>query len=287
MISSWDKSKIPNREAGGVLSYIDETDMSKQPEFQNWSSTLGEFEAETEITEKQLEQNIQYAEQKEKHIFLNGRELKLPSIIDENGIDLFMLTDEGISIYMALLAPVYYQETTQDLAKWIRYYAYNKRERTERIFKRYEKWQAYIAECFSSYGIPTELAELCIVESACTSNALSSVGALGMWQIMPETGIQYGMTINMIEDDRLDPIKATGVAAKILNDNYRITGDWTLAVASYNCGAGRTNNIKRGSGTSDWLSIKKRFPKETQQYIPSLLAAHYVWSYRDKLGFAN
>ena len=129
----------------------------------------------------------------------------LPEIIDENGIDLFLLTKDGITIYMAMDAPSYLQETDDDLVKWIRYYAYQKRNYTARLFKRYEQWEARIKDEFSSRGVPEEIAELCMVESGCTYEAVSPVGAVGMWQIMPETGRAYKLTINQFLDERKNP----------------------------------------------------------------------------------
>lgn len=106
-----------------------------------------------------------------------------------------------------------------------------------------------------------------------------------MWQIMPATGEGWGMTITSVTDDRLDPVKSTQVAAKILAKNFTYTNDWTLAIASYNCGPGRVQKVQKACNTIEWLELKYRLPKETQQYIPALLAIHYVWNYRDKLGF--
>lgn len=289
VITSWDESRLPKSEARGVISYIDETDMAKESEIQDWNNTLTAFDYIKEVSNNDIKEEIKTnnsISENIRQVFLNGKKLNLPSCIDENGVDLYMLTDEGISIYMALLAPIYYQETTQDIIKWIRYYACNKHSYTERLFKRYKDWQPRIAACFATRGVPTEIAELCLIESGCTYSALSKAGALGMWQIMPETGEGWGMTINSVVDDRLDPVKSTEVAAKILDKNYENTNDWTLAIASYNCGAGRVNKVKRIYGSSEWHELKYHLPKETQQYIPALLAIHYVWNYRDKLGLS-
>lgn len=274
---------LPGYGAVGIISDI-ENDSAQQGQFLDWSTTLGNFSDIATITQQELQAKMSNETNVEKNLTKNGKTLRLPSYIDENGIDLYMLTDEGISIYMALLAPAYWQETSPDIIKWIRFYAWNNRERTRKIFKRYSAWEEYIKETFHSRGIPEEIAELCIVESGCTYKAKSSAGALGMWQIMPETARAWGMTVNAQKDDRTDPIKSTKVAAKILADNYRIVKDWTLCIAGYNCGMGRINSTITKANSRYWPTVKPYLPQETQQYIPSLLAVHYVWNYREELG---
>ena len=105
-----------------------------------------------------------------------------------------------------------------------------------------------------------------------------------MWQIMPETGREWGMIIDDTTDERLDPVRSTVTAARILQNSYKRTKDWTMCIAGYNCGMGRTKSIIKNNNSTDWRIIKSKFPKETQQYIPSLLAVHYVWQYREQLG---
>lgn len=209
----------------------------------------------------------------------DGLRYELPTIPAPDGTDLFLLTPDGMTVYMAFDAPVYMQEVDEEILRWVRFYAHKRKDMTRRWFNRYREWEPRIKEYFRTQGVPEELAELCIIESGCTYSALSSAGALGMWQIMPQTGRSYGMTINAYQDDRLDPVLSTVAAAKILAANYRKTGEWTLAAAAYNCGPGRLNKGR------PWNEVKAKLPKETQQYIPSLIAIHYIWTYRDRLGF--
>lgn len=216
----------------------------------------------------------------------DGRELRVPTVPSGDGTDMFLLTRDGISIYMAVDAPAYHQETDDETVRWIRFYARKRRKTTLAMFRRYETWEPRIKSCFRAEGIPEELAELCLVESACTYKALSPAGALGMWQIMPATGRRYGMAINGSVDERTDPVASTMVAARILKDNMKATGDWTLATAAYNCGAGRVGRMRDGKIAGSWEQVRTRLPEETRQYIPRLLALHYVWTYREKLGLA-
>ena len=268
---------------------VSEGDYAAEGIINDWKETLRDFENSKEDYSS-LENEIQSiratsTEQEALNRFLgrDGKVYELPQIISPDGIDLYLLSPEGITIYMAFDAPAYMQDIDENIIKWIRYYAYSKRNNTKRIFQRYKEWEPRIKAYFESTGIPPELAELCLVESGCTYKAKSPVGALGMWQIMPDTGRAYGMLINGTIDERLDPVKSTITAAKILHRNYERIGEWTLAAAAYNCGSGRfTKTDNKGI---PWSGIRTKLPKETQQYIPCLIAIHYVWTYRKQLGF--
>jgi len=89
---------------------------------------------------------------------------------------------------------------------------------------------------FESQGLPAQLALLPLVESS-FMNARSKVGAAGIWQFMPSTGRLY-MKVNRKVDERLDPMKSTRAAARLLSENYRALGVWPLAITAYNHGRG-------------------------------------------------
>ena len=92
----------------------------------------------------------------------------------------------------------------------------------------------HFKEIFRAQGLPEQLALLPLVESS-FANARSKVGAAGIWQFMRSTGRLY-MRVNSTVDERLDPIKATKAAARLLSDNYRALGVWPLAITAYNHG---------------------------------------------------
>jgi membrane-bound lytic murein transglycosylase D len=133
-----------------------------------------------------------------------------------------------------------------------------------------------IQEVFKAEGIPLDLAYVPLVESAFKPNAVSKAKARGMWQFMPGTALENGLTHDWYIDERSDPEKATRAAAKYLKTLHKMFGDWHLALASYNGGPGRVQRAMKRSGKDDFwtLSSTKRFlPRETRDYVPLILAA--------------
>lgn len=139
-------------------------------------------------------------------------------------------------------------------------------------------------EILDEYNMPKELKVMAIIESALNPRATSRVNAKGIWQFMYGTALQYNLKINSYVDERLDPIASTHAAAKYLKDAYIIFGDWSLAIASYNCGAGNVNKaIRRAGGSRDFWKIYPYLPRETRGYVPSFVAALYTLNYYREL----
>lgn len=137
-----------------------------------------------------------------------------------------------------------------------------------------------IEDIFDYYGLPVELKYMAVIESALNPNAVSRVGATGLWQFMYSTGRMYGLTINSVVDERRDPVKATHAAARYLKDLYGIYNDWILVIAAYNCGPGNVNKaIRRSGNRKDYWEIYYRLPRETRGYIPAFVAAAYSMNY--------
>ena len=135
-------------------------------------------------------------------------------------------------------------------------------------------------EALESYQLPLELRYLPIIESALNPTAVSRAGAVGLWQFMIGTGKQYGLEVTSLIDERRDPIKASYAAAHYLHDLYAIFGDWTLVIASYNCGPNNVNKaIKRAGGSKDYWTIYPYLPAETRGYVPAFIAANYIMNY--------
>jgi len=137
----------------------------------------------------------------------------------------------------------------------------------------------------AQYGIPQELKYLAVIESALNASARSHAGAAGLWQFMPSTGRIYGLEVNSLVDERLDPYKSTEAACRFLKSLYSVFGDWHLVLAAYNCGPGNVNKaINRSGGKRDFWSIYPWLPSETRSYVPIFIAANYALNYADEHG---
>ncbi len=135
-------------------------------------------------------------------------------------------------------------------------------------------------EALEAYGLPLELKYLPVIESALNPNAVSRVGATGLWQFMIGTGKRYGLEINSLVDERRDPVRSSYAAAHYLRDLYKIFGDWNLVIAAYNCGPENINKaIHRSNGATDYWQIYPYLPKETRGYVPAFIAANYIMTY--------
>lgn len=140
-------------------------------------------------------------------------------------------------------------------------------------------------EIFTEHDVPEELKAMAVIESALNPTAVSRAGAKGMWQFMYSTAKLYGLHIDSFVDERLDPVKSAHAAAEYLKDAYTIFGDWNLAIASYNCGAGNVNRaIRRSGGKRSFWEIYPYLPRETRGYVPAFVGALYTMTYYKEHG---
>jgi membrane-bound lytic murein transglycosylase D len=129
------------------------------------------------------------------------------------------------------------------------------------------------------YNLPESLKYLPIVESSLKPDAVSPIGAAGLWQFIPSTARLYGLTVNDKLDERLDPHKSTEAAVRMLAALYEQFNDWGLALAAYNCGSGRVRKALRYSQGNDYWALQGQLPMESQRYIPRFIAAAYLMNY--------
>ena len=153
-----------------------------------------------------------------------------------------------------------------------------------RILGMCEYYMPIFQETFDRYGLPEELMAMAIIESALNPLAVSRAGAKGMWQFMYQTAKMYGLHIDSFVDERLDPVKSADAAARYLRDAYAIFGDWNLAIASYNCGAGNVNKAIRRSGSRKFWDLWAFLPRETRGYGPAFVGALYTVHYYKEHG---
>ena len=155
---------------------------------------------------------------------------------------------------------------------------------TKKIIGKSQIYFPIIERYLKAYNLPDELKYLTVLESAMNPNAISSVGAVGLWQLMPATARRFGLVINNQIDERRDIHKSTQAALKYLTFLHELLGDWTLAAAAYNCGGGGVQKaMKLGQGNDFW-TIRDFFPTQTQHYIERLASAVYVMNYYDQHG---
>ncbi|WP_136667167.1 LysM peptidoglycan-binding domain-containing protein [Flavobacterium sp. H122] len=171
-------------------------------------------------------------------------------------------------------------EYNPQLENLVKSFLKNRKRSYERLMGLSQYYFPMFEEAMSRYDVPLEIKYLAIVESALRSNAVSRVGATGLWQFMFETGKQYGLKIDSYVDERKDTYKATDAAARYMQNMYKIFGDWELVLASYNSGAGNVSKaIRRSGGFQNFWNIKSKLPRETQGYVPAFLATMYIFEY--------
>ena len=164
-------------------------------------------------------------------------------------------------------------------------YAKQLRHQVSYMLGMMEYYEPLIEQALDVHGVPNELKYLPVVESALNPVAVSRVGATGLWQFMYSTGKLYGLKQNSLVDDRRDPVKSTWAAAKYLRALYDRFGDWSLAIAAYNCGPGNVNKaIYRSGGKTDFWDIYWYLPRETRGYLPAFIAATYIMTYHAEHG---
>lgn len=140
-----------------------------------------------------------------------------------------------------------------------------------------------IDEIFGRYNLPLELKYLAVVESNLKTNAVSKVGAKGMWQLMPTTAREIGLKVNGKTDERLQFYKSTVVAAKYLKDLHVAFNDWLLVIAAYNSGPGTIFNAIKKSGSKNFWALQRYLPHESRSHVKRFIATHYYFEGKGSL----
>ncbi len=144
----------------------------------------------------------------------------------------------------------------------------------EAVYERSRPYASYIQERIHHYGVPDELFFLPFIESEYSARAVSRSGASGLWQFMRNSVGGYDMRMDDWIDERKDFMKSTDGALRKLRSNYERFGDWLLAIAAYNCGAGAMDRAIKSGLSHDYWDLRERgyLPQETVAYIPKFLA---------------
>lgn len=158
------------------------------------------------------------------------------------------------------------------------------------FIKSYEQGYEYIPilrQMLIDAGVPQEFLYLAMVESRFSTRAYSPKKAVGIWQIMPSTAKGLKLRIDDFIDERRDHIKSTQAAIDYLKQLKNSTGKWYLAAMAYNCGIGRLKKAIKEAGSDDINVLMGYVPKETQDYIRSILSVNVAFSNVNELKVQN
>lgn len=186
------------------------------------------------------------------------------------------LTDSAYKARLQALPFIIEMPYNQVVKSFIQRYTQRMPKQLAALQQRADCYFPMFTDVLGKHELPYELCYLPVIESALNPTAHSPVGAAGLWQFMPSTGRLYGLEINSLVDERMDPYKSTEAACRFLKSLYNTFGDWNLAIAAYNCGPGNVNKaIHRAGGKRDFWSIYPFLPRETRSYVPIFIAAAY------------
>jgi membrane-bound lytic murein transglycosylase D len=172
------------------------------------------------------------------------------------------------------------------IQQYINYYQGRGRATMESGLRRSGQFMKMARQIFKEEGVPVDITWLGQVESAWRPKAVSWAAASGLWQFVPGTGRQFGLKQTAWIDERNSYEQATRASAKYLKSlAARYNGNWELAMAAYNTGAG---NVDRGiarAGTANFWAIYPYIYQETRNYVPNILATILIAKNPDKYGF--
>jgi membrane-bound lytic murein transglycosylase D len=143
-------------------------------------------------------------------------------------------------------------------------------------YKVYRRWRSQIESILKAYGLPPELSLLPFIESSYHVKARSKAGAAGIWQLMPTTAKEY-LRVDDVVDERMDIVKSTHAAAKLLKKNYAVFKQWPLAITAYNHGVAGLQQAINDVGSQDLVTIieqyrGKRFGFASRNFYAAFLA---------------
>lgn len=154
---------------------------------------------------------------------------------------------------------------------------------TSLAIKRANRYFPIMAPILKEEGIPSDFLYLAVIESTLNPRAVSPAKAMGIWQIMPRTGREYGLEVNDDIDERCHVEKSTRAACRYLKEAYAKYGSWTTVAASYNAGMGRiSSELEKQLADHSfdlWLN------EETSRYVFRILAMKEIFSSPSKYGY--
>jgi membrane-bound lytic murein transglycosylase D len=172
---------------------------------------------------------------------------------------------------------------------WMRYFLGSGRRYYARYMARSTRYRPMIEAELAARDMPQDLFYLAMIESGFSPQAYSKASAVGLWQFMAPTARAYHLRVEWWVDERRDPELATAAALDHLLDLHEMFGDWYLAAAAYNAGAGRVRGAMRKTGGTDYWSTAKPgyLARETRSYVPKLIAAAIIGHHPERYGFTG
>jgi membrane-bound lytic murein transglycosylase D len=173
------------------------------------------------------------------------------------------------------------------IQQYINYYQGPRgRSTMENGLRRSGQYMRLARQIFAQEGVPLDVTWLGQVESAWKPRAVSWAAASGLWQFIPSTGRMYGLRQNAYIDERNSYEQATRASARHLKDlANRYNGNWELAMAAYNTGAGNIDRAIARAGTANFWMIYPYIAQETRNYVPNILAVILIAKNPEKYGF--
>lgn len=172
------------------------------------------------------------------------------------------------------------------IQQYINYYQSRGRSTMESGLRRSGQYMKLARKIFAEEGVPLDVTWLGQVESAWKPKAVSWAAASGLWQFIPSTGRMYGLRQNAYIDERNSYEQATRASARHLKDlAERYKGNWELAMAAYNTGAGNIDRAISRAGTANFWMIYPYIAQETRNYVPNILAVILIAKNPEKYGF--
>jgi len=169
---------------------------------------------------------------------------------------------------------------------YINYYQGRGRSTMENGLRRSGQYMKLARKIFAEEGVPLDVTWLGQVESAWKAKALSWASASGLWQFVPSTGRMYQLRQTAYIDERNSFEQATRASARHLKDlSKRYNGNWELAMAAYNTGAGNVDRAIARAGTANFWMIYPYIAQETRNYVPNILAVILIAKNPEKYGF--
>lgn len=172
------------------------------------------------------------------------------------------------------------------IQQYINYYQSRGRSTMENGLRRSGQYMRLARKIFAEEGVPLDVIWLGQVESAWKPKAVSWAAASGLWQFIPGTGRTYGLRQTAYIDERNSYEQATRASARHLKDlAKRYNGNWELAMAAYNTGAGNVDRAISRAGTANFWMIYPYIAQETRNYVPNILAVILIAKNPEKYGF--